>query len=226
MAGVEDYDLLLRLAHDVPFKYVPGPVGVYRISRQGMFITTIATGEAKRLHRQVIEKALASAPHISGEAAQKIRNQVEITNFEHLCLLVPDRAVPSMLQHLQECPSIGQHPQVRDEFGRNVHLAAAASISPLRFVGAVCATLHSAAGNARQTRRLVAAVWTEVALGFLLAGRMLLAARAAHQAVRYDPVEVARKGRGFCRRVAKGLYRRVARGLSRPSMGKPSGQPT
>lgn len=226
MAGVEDYDLWLRLARDFSFQYVPGPVGVYRQSRQGMFITHIASGEAKRLHRRVIDKALASAPYISGAAAQRIRDRVELTNFEHLCLLPADKAIPAMLQHLRECPRLVQDRHVRVNLGRNVCLEATASPSPLQFVSTVCVALELAGGNGRQTRRLVAAVWTAVAFGLLLTGRPVAAARAAWRAIRRDPIEMAGKSLEEAGRLIRGALRRTARGLSERGIRKPSRQPT
>lgn len=190
LRAAEDYDMWLRVAYYFPFKFVPGRFGIYRKSLRGNFMTHIASGLSRELHRRVIGKALA--PHLPGEEAQRIREQVELTNFSHLTLLPHHLAVPQMLDHLRECSRLAQYGHVRCELARRVRLEALASSSPLERARALCETLRLAAGNDPQARYLVATVWTEMALGLLFNGRGSEALSAAREAFRRDPTVVVR----------------------------------
>ena len=199
----EDYDLWLRLAYHFPFTFVPGATGIYRPSPQGLFQSKIATGASRHLLRRVIDKALAMAPELSDETAQRIRMQMERKNFADLLLLPPEAALSQMLAHLRECPAIAEDPVVCRGFARVIRLQALASGSAVESARRICATLQENAGQGR-ARRLLAAVWAELALGLLSAGRGLTAISAGSTALRHDPGTVVQRGLGWVRRMTRG----------------------
>ena len=211
LRGLEDYDLWLRLAYRFPFRFVRGPVAIYRISHQGKFLTEIATGESRELHRRVIRKALALAPELSAEAAGAFLHKVELNNFAYLTLLPPGVAIPQMLTHLGECPRLAGHPYVRDALTRTVGRELATSSAPLKRATAVAENLKTIIADVREARRIAAAIWTASMVSLLRQGHVAAAARAAREACREDPGELLRKGLSFMRRALRGRARLGAR---------------
>lgn len=60
--GMEQYDLFLRLAFHTRWEFLPGPVGVGRFSREGLWFTSVVNGTNERILPDIIEQALAMLP--------------------------------------------------------------------------------------------------------------------------------------------------------------------
>ena len=194
MSGLEDYDLCLRLAYHVRFHFVPGPVAVYRPSPQGLFATTVATGASRELHRRAIMRALGLAPNLSPETIRHVIDQMELTNATYLARLPSRIALPQMLAQLGEYPRAARNTEICDRIAWKAREESVASADPLRAAAAVCKSIELAAGDARGARRLISAVWAEVAVGLLRKRCVGTGLRAAREALRYDFPGLVRRG--------------------------------
>ncbi len=61
-AGMEHYEMTLRLAFHAQFKFVEGPVGNGRYSNNGLWCTAVVSGQNERQLPLIIEKSLALLP--------------------------------------------------------------------------------------------------------------------------------------------------------------------
>jgi glycosyltransferase involved in cell wall biosynthesis len=75
LSTYEDIDWMLRLAFHVSFKFIAGPVAVYRLSYEGKYLTDIVQARTEWEFRPIIEKALTMLPD-NAKDARKLRQQV------------------------------------------------------------------------------------------------------------------------------------------------------
>jgi hypothetical protein len=195
VAGTEDYDLWLRLAYHFPFRYVPGPLAVYRPALNGLFKTTIATGASRDIHRRILKRALSLMPSASPETVQRMTDSMEYNNAKNLATLPSHLALSQMLEHLAEYPRIAQNPEIRAWIVWKSREESLAAADPCQAAAVVCRRIEAALGDSPDTRRLIGAVWTELAVGLVRARRANQALRAAREAMRVDPVGFV--GRSF-----------------------------
>lgn len=195
VAGTEDYDLWLRLAYHFPFRYVPGPLAVYRPVLDGLFKTTIATGASRDIHRRILKRALTLIPDASPETVQRVTDSMEYNNAKNLATLPSHLALSQMLEHLHEYPRIARNQEIRAWIVWKAREESVRATDPLQAARVVCTRIESALGDSADTRQLIGAVWTELAVGLLRARRANQAVRAAREAMRYDTVGFV--GRGF-----------------------------
>lgn len=75
---MEHHDMMLRLAFYFPFEFITGPVTRGRLSKNGLFLTSISEGIYEQSYRHVIEKALALLPDTKeySELRRKARRSV------------------------------------------------------------------------------------------------------------------------------------------------------
>src|SRR3990172_6891706 len=63
MPSMEHYDMCVRLAFHVPFKFVPGPVYFHRFWKEGGWLKSVLDGRYERDLPYVVDKALALLPN-------------------------------------------------------------------------------------------------------------------------------------------------------------------
>jgi glycosyltransferase involved in cell wall biosynthesis len=193
--GIEDYDLWLRLAYHFPFIFVPTALAVYRFSNQGQLMRAVANGTLRLLHRRVMERALSMIPYTSKRSVQRAIDQMELANFSRLEWLPDNAKETQMLAHLREYPRIARNAHVRYAIVSLVRHKASTSDFDLEAARSFCEALMSSAAGTFWGRRLLGEAWmTGVAKGLLFRGERRLAVRAACEALRYDPILLARKG--------------------------------
>ena len=61
----EDLDLSFRLAFHFQFLFEPGPVMIYNVSLDGLWLSSAANGSAARDHGRVVERAVRMLPRFS-----------------------------------------------------------------------------------------------------------------------------------------------------------------
>jgi glycosyltransferase involved in cell wall biosynthesis len=189
--GLEDYDLWLRLAQRFPFRFVAGPVAVYRLSSRGMFVRSIASGASRELHRRVVNRALEAASIPPGRQREKVIDRMELSSFFAIRdLLVGNERHSQMVAHLREYPRLARSANVRDVFAEIVWDAALATELPVHTATTMCDSLERSPVRTRHTRQLLGRVWAEVAVGSLGAGRGGVALQAARRALRCDAPEL------------------------------------
>ena len=188
VAGTEDYDLWLRLAYHFRCLFVPGPLAVYRPSLGGLFKTTIATGASRDIHRRILKRALALIPDPSAETVQRMTDSMEYNNAKNLATLPSRLALSQMLDHLDEYPRIARDPEICAWIVWKAREESVASPDPLGAAAVVCGRIERAVRDPRDARRVIGAVWTELAVGLARQRRPDQALRAAREALRYDMV--------------------------------------
>ncbi len=205
-----DYDMSLRLAFHFPFKFVPGPVGIYRLSKQGAFLTAVA--EERIALERVVEKALAMLPATARDRQQVSREARAraALRIAGLLAMVGDlaRMRSQLLKALEEFPWIAGEPWARSWIADNVPRLALASDSPITAVRVFCTDARAAvgAGTLRErwwVRKLLAQAWTGAARALGHADRRRAGGYAAVCAVLLDPTQLRRKA------VVKNLGRAV-----------------
>jgi len=197
----EDFDLWLRLAHRVPFLFVPGIVAVYQRSLDGSWSKMIADGTFARAMHTVVEGALAlRAEPGSSRLARKIRANVDLSVAWELVVL---RRYEAARHHLglalAAFPEFAVDPGARASLAHVAGAIAATSAAPLAAAREFCAIFLAeptrGTGMWLRRRRLLADVWWETAAIGRAEGR--LDARrlgtAAVQAVLAYPPNLRRK---------------------------------
>jgi GT2 family glycosyltransferase len=169
----EDWDLWLRLSFRLPFLYVPGPVAVVRQSSDGKHFSAVASGRYEPTIQRIVERALAVLPDAGAHAGMKreVRARVEMTIAERLSHIGQHEAArPHLLTALQLCPPLAGDPAVRLTVSRIASRLALASSSPLPTTRTLCQEVNHL--TARQgfigylrARRLIAHIWSDVAVG-------------------------------------------------------------
>jgi glycosyltransferase involved in cell wall biosynthesis len=199
----EDYDMWLRLAFHFPLVFVPGPVAIYQLALQGMFVTAIVDGGHAACLRSVLERALAMLPDTTAhvDIKEEARAYLEFQLADNLAMVGrPELMQPHYLAGLRTYPWVARAPRIRNSIASHVRHLATASESPLATARVLCRELSDAAGErglrARVwARPLIAAAWAEVAVGLAFGPRAnaRAAGSAAARAVLQNPSVLRRK---------------------------------
>jgi len=204
-AGIEDYDMWLRLARYFPFAFVAGPVALRRWPPDGLFLTLIATGKNRPLYRELITRAFALKPRLPRRVRERIIDRMELGNLRDLLSVarplrdLPDsECVSQVLAHISEYPRLARLPHGRRTLAWFARTVVLASSSPFDTATTLCEGVERACGASIQTRRLLARIWMELAVGFLLAGQRSLSARALALALRNDPTQFVARFASVC----------------------------
>jgi glycosyltransferase involved in cell wall biosynthesis len=194
--GFEDDDMWLRLARYFPFVFVPEPVAVRRVSSKGMLMALRATGKSRALDRTVFNRALALVPNASRKLREVVRDRMELRNLSEFLDVRPLGIVSDadcasqIIAHLSEYPRLARNSQARRAIAWFARTSVLASSSPFDTATTFCDGIRRSRGASFQTRRLLARVWIEVAVGLLIEGHLPLARRAIVRAFTYDPTQV------------------------------------
>jgi len=199
----DDYDMWLRLAFYFPFTFVPGPVAIYRLSRQGIFLGAATEGASERVLRLIVDKALAMLPDTAEDYTQvsrEARARVGLRVAEQLEMIGElGRMQDQILKTLQEFPWMSGEPWARSWIAWKVCCIALASDAPLDAVRAFCARARDAIGrngirNSVRTRGMLADAWKQVAIGLAKDPRAncRAAGHAAVYAIVHNPAKLGR----------------------------------
>jgi hypothetical protein len=142
-----------------------------------------------------LKRALALVPNPSPDTVQRATDRMELNNARNLATLPRRLAFSQMLDHLDEYPRVIQNEEIRDWLVWTAREESIAAPDPLLAAGVACGRIERALGDSSDTRRLVGAIWTELAVGLVRARHRSQALRAARNAMRYDAFGFV--GRGF-----------------------------
>jgi hypothetical protein len=200
LATAEDLDLSFRLAFHFQFLFEPGPVMIYNVSLDGLWLSSAANGIAASDHGRVVERAVRMLP--DSPRYKKIREETppRIAMSEMFpFILIGDfsEAWDRLLKALRTYPSSGRYPWVRSRVrwvARKLLLNAA---SPLSEARALCAQIEDVTRGGGITglwyrRWILAEIWAEVFLSAGLSRRITLhkAVCAAGRAITYAPLNI------------------------------------
>jgi hypothetical protein len=200
-AGFEDYDLWLRLARHFSFVHVPGCVAVYRQTSAGLYARLLEDPETRRLRRDIVGRALATAPRASRRFRETVVDQMELRNMQTVVAagtLTDGERVAVLLDLIAEYPRLVRYPQCRRALAWFVRQVALRSPSPLATATELCDRVQRACRCPGHTRRALARVWGDVAIGLYLAGRRDDAWPAVLRACHYDPIQLVARLRDIC----------------------------
>jgi glycosyltransferase involved in cell wall biosynthesis len=212
LASYEDYDVSLRLAFHFQFLFEPGPVTIYNISPNGLWLTQTASGQAERDYRRVIEKALQLLP--DSARAIEVREELPIRSaLQPISPLVlvgaHAQAWIELMKVLREYPSCVRHQWVRNRIKWVTRERLLKASAPLSEARELCAQIRIATENGQPQERhyrrwLLAEIWVDILATKALRSRLGLrgAAYAAIRAFTYAPLRP-----NWPRRVARGWLR-------------------
>jgi glycosyltransferase involved in cell wall biosynthesis len=192
----EDFDLWLRLAHRVPFLFVPGIVAVYQRSVDGSWSKMIADGTFARAMRTVVDGALAlRAETGSSRLARKVHANVDLSvAWELVGLRRYEAARHHLRMALDAFPELTVDPGARKSLAHVAGAIAATSAAPLAAAREFCAGFRAepiqGTGMWVRRRRLMADVWWETAAIGRAEGRLdarTLGTAAAQVVLAYPP---------------------------------------
>jgi glycosyltransferase involved in cell wall biosynthesis len=209
----EDYDMSLRLAFRFQFLFEPGPVTIYNLSTNGLWLSRAASGNASKDYGRVIEKALqmvADSPRytkVREEAPIRIALQ-SISPFVLAGELT--QAWAKLLEVLHAHPSSGHNQLVRNSVRWVTRKRLSKAASPLSEARNLCAGIEDAIRGAGFKERwsirwVLAEIWSEVLLSDAIRSRVSPhgATYAAIRAITYAPSNTA-----LARRLIQSLFRR------------------
>jgi hypothetical protein len=218
LASHVDWDMSLRLAFHVPFLFLPGAVDVYNLSPQGLWLTRAASGMGRGDAARVIENALQLLPDSPEYAEIKRQARARVMlNVVYPLTLAGDlaQARATVIATLRAHPWILRHDWARSAIGHVAGKLALSSPSAVLTTRQFCAELrsavpHRAAGEGRNVRGAVGAVWSDAAYALASsdAARDREAAYAAALAVVTMPSLVRRAA--LLRYIVRGVLGRRA----------------
>jgi glycosyltransferase involved in cell wall biosynthesis len=204
---MEHHDMMLRLAFHYSFEYISGPVSRGRLSKNGLFMTSIAEGVYERDYGTVIEKAFAFLPPTPESAQLRRKTQRQffsVITEVHWQYGFATRLHAFVMSTLRQHSWMLNEPPMLLNVRRLAEVHANDSRAPVTAIRALCRDLKTAVGRAglmarMRVRRLLADVFAEAAIillkkgsfrgsGTLLLGSVLrnpipLAARVLHMAI-------------------------------------------
>lgn len=168
---LEDYEMWLRLASQVPFLFVPGIVAVYRLSTEGTYQTAVRNGEHGAALRRIVWNALDTLPptETSERIKREARANVELRIAVPLnALHLTTRAWQHLRTGLEIDPGIMLNPGNRASIAGIVGHYAATFPTPVAAANRLWGELLSglggrATGKRAELKRLLADVYWEVA---------------------------------------------------------------
>ena len=202
-----DYARWLRQSYHFPFKFVPGPVAIWRLSPRGTFLSTVLGATYEEPLYRVLNTALSWLPGSTDEKRelqQKVHAYAGLRLASHHYLVGDfDKVRVHVLGVLRDFPWLRRTSWGRDSIARHARLIALASPSPLTVARSFCEDVHAIATELGfrerlTSRRLLAQVWKDVAIG-LATGSPKDVAGAGHAACRAVLTHPAMLGRTLLR---------------------------
>lgn len=205
-AGMEHYDMALRIAARTPWMFLSGgPVARGRFSQQGLWYSTIANGTNEKQLPGIIEAALAGLPATA--EADRVRRKARAAvcaSIAHQRWWAGGGLEPTrqhLLASLHHAPWLLREAAVVDWVKRVAGTLAAASNRPVQAVKEFWneikrATAGAPAGEAPPMRRLLGEMLAAAALT-LKQGSPRMARFVALSAVLNDPGSLIRPSRLF-----------------------------
>ena len=197
----EHYEMCLRLAFHVPFRFLPGPVYIQRFSRHGKWFSNVQAGGFERSLPQVIEKALAVLPDTPQSAGLRAEARAAL-----VCRVVDSMSLTGDFARMRdpflaaiECsPDLIGQPFLRRAVRtvtRHLPLAPEPPSTAARRLASDILAAGRRHGRARsaELRSLLSVLWMEAAniCGTEPNRSDFAAAQAAAHAVAYDPRHLA-----------------------------------
>jgi glycosyltransferase involved in cell wall biosynthesis len=197
----EDYDMWLRLAFHFPFKFVPGPVGIYIRSMEGKWSADIVNGNTARDLHVILQRALGMLDDIS-EDYTDLRQQAIARMHMALALELEwvgelERMRSHLLRMVREAPSTIGEPWARSKIIRMMSRLAITSNTPIEAVRRFSADLNGVVGwrglkSQLESRRLLAGIWWATATALKSRCDAKQASYAAARALLHDPSMLGR----------------------------------
>jgi len=157
-AGMEHYDMALRIAARTPWMFLSGgPVARGRYSQQGLWYSTIANGTNEQQLPKIVEAALAGLPATAhGDRIRQKARAAVCASIAHQRWwagggLEPTRA--HLLASLRARPSLLTEAAVVDWLKRIASALAASSEHPVQAVKAFCDEIGQAVAGALVSHR-------------------------------------------------------------------------
>jgi hypothetical protein len=223
LSSHEDWDMWLRLSFHFPFVFLPGVVGVYNVSPEGLWLGVPRGVEGERCTR-VIEKALQMLPESPASTALKRATRARVT-------LAYAPTWDRELAVLQAHPGIARHNWAQRYVSRWVCKQALETEAPISIARELCGQVKSVIPHRGLRahwwiRKMLAEIWAEIARS--LAGsetREEDAAYAATYAVAQLPSYITEVG--LARIIVRGVLSRFSTRLAtfKTSRAKPSRVP-
>ncbi len=201
LATLEHYDWFLRLARRVPFRFIPQPVAVCRLSTNGRWLSSVATGMYREELPRVVERTLATLPEgaLTRDVVDRVRASIFARIVYHEGAARPPREVRMYIERaLAASPELLFQPIVCDVLRWHARKLVARREVPEQEVAALCQAVVSIAGSKAARQPKVRSLLGEMQLAASAAtrargGRRLWkGAGAALMAVRWDARTVVR----------------------------------
>jgi len=213
LISYEDYDMSLRLAFRFQFLFEPGPVTIYNLSTNGLWLSRAASGGASRDYGRAIEKALQMLAGSDRYAKFAEQAPIRIALQAMAPFVVAgdlSRGWTALLAALREHPNCGRLQWARSYISWIVRKRLAEAESPVKEARKMCASIKNISANLGDRERddlrsIMADIWMNV-LKFDAARSRISAigsASAAMQVLSYSPIErrtIARVGRMLLKR--------------------------
>ena len=219
LCGMESYEMLLRLAHFVPFAFVAGAFGKGRFSYSAIWSGRIQRGEHQTELPYILNKALGLLPD-SPETVTLKREVIThwFTKIAH-CLDKPETVEllrSHLLNWIQQYPWMMADPPSQDSMVNYASkvlsrmLEGDASFNHPALTS-FCHEVKSAQnGNfketASQTQRFLGDTLTRTSVHMLDRGRLKAAGYTATYAIRQDTAQIIRQLHGTSRRLIRVLF--------------------
>lgn len=169
LSSYEDYDMSLRLAFDFQFLFEPGPVTIYNLNSNGLWLTT-ATTDGARNYARALGKAL---DRLSG--SERHRTLIEEAPIRVALQAVSPFVVAGdltrgwdvLLEVLRQHPECGRYPWARSRIKWIVRQRLDQAASPIDEAQEMCAGIEGVSqslGSAKKAclHPIIADIWMEV----------------------------------------------------------------
>jgi hypothetical protein len=198
----EDYDLWLRLAFYVPFRFQPGPVTIVRHPDSGKSLSHLAAGTKNRFVHLVVERALALIADSQDfpRFSRQVRARGGLRGVNLAAWLGDSGQLRTeLLRALRETPFLIRDPWARSALAWHALQLVAESETPIEAARALSAELRSVVNGrgvreAYGMRRVLAELWKGLAreLAEQPTPQYREAASAALLAIRFHPAVFGR----------------------------------
>lgn len=203
-AGMEHYDMALRIAARTPWMFLSGgPVARGRYSQQGLWYSTIANGTNEQQLPRIIESALAGLPvTVEGDRVRRKARAAVCASIAHQRWWAGGGLEPTrtyLLTSMRAAPWLLQEAAVMEWVNRIAVALAESSNQPIRAVKAFWheireATAGGAATHTVSLRRLLGEMLAAAAIS-MRRGSPRLAPFVAVSAILNDPSSWVQPGR-------------------------------
>jgi glycosyltransferase involved in cell wall biosynthesis len=194
MPSMEHYDMCVRLAFHVPFKFIPRPVYIHRFWKEGGWLNSVVSGRYERDLSYVVDKALAYLPNTvePDTIRHDVRTQVywAIVHNLHDFAKTDEKVAHARALALIYPRESSVARNVRDLINwRKDKLQTV--ISKWRSLATEVRAAALKQGLGRWlTRRLLADVWLQAAIMLQEAGNLLASVYASTRSAVYNPCPI------------------------------------